>query len=72
MQYRGYLIASNRDFFKRMDYITDTISPLTPNQFLKLIKNVYLAAFTLNTWNNNSPNKQPHNNIKFQTMCYIL
>jgi len=31
IQYRGYLIASNRDFFKRMDHITNAISSLIPD-----------------------------------------
>jgi len=28
MRYKGYLIASSRDFFKRMDYVTNAISSL--------------------------------------------
>ena len=72
MQRRGYLIASNRDFFERMDHITDAISPLTPDQFLELVEDVRLAAFTLDAWNGNGPDKQPHNDIEFRTMCRML
>ena len=72
MQHRGYLIASSRDFFKRMDHITNTISSLTPDQFLELVEDVHLAAFTLNAWNGNNPNKQLHNNIEFHIMYYML
>ena len=55
-----------------MDYITDTIDSFTPDQFLGLIENIYLATFTLNAWNSNSPNKQLYNNIEFQIICYML
>ena len=47
MRYKGYLIASSRDFFKQMDHITNAISSLTLDQFLELIKDIYLAAFVL-------------------------
>jgi len=47
MQRRGYLIISSKDFFKRMDHINNAISSLTLDQFLELIKDVYLAIFTL-------------------------
>jgi hypothetical protein len=49
MQYKGYLIASSRDFFKRIDYITNAIGSLILDKFLELIKDVYLAAFILDT-----------------------
>jgi len=55
-----------------MDYITDAISSLTPDQFLELVKDVRLAAFILDVWNGNNPNKQPHNDIEFRIMCYML
>jgi hypothetical protein len=72
MRYKGYLITSSRDFFKQIDYITNTISSLIPDQFLELIKDVRLAAFILDAWNSNSSNKQPYNDIKFRTICRIL
>ena len=31
MRRRGYLISPSSDFFKRMDYVTDAISSLTPD-----------------------------------------
>jgi len=40
-----------------MDYVTDAIGSLTLDQFLELVKDVCLAAFTLDVWNGNSPNK---------------
>ena len=72
MRCKGYLIASSRDFFKRIDHITDAIGSLTLDQFLELIKDVRLTAFILDAWNSNSSNKQPHNDIKFRTMCRML
>ena len=47
MRRKGYLIASSRDFFKWMDYITDAIGSLILDQFLELVKDVHLAAFIL-------------------------
>ena len=47
MRRKGYLITSSRDFFKRMDHVTNTISSLILDQFLELIEDVRLAAFTL-------------------------
>ena len=55
-----------------MDYVINTIGSFTLDQFLELVEDVYLAAFTLDAWNGNSPNKQPHNDIEFQTMCCML
>ena len=31
MRYKDYIITSNRDFFKQIDYITNTIGSLTPD-----------------------------------------
>ena len=31
MRRKGYLIASSRDFFERMDHVTDAIGSLTPD-----------------------------------------
>ena len=31
MRYRGYLNTSSRDFFKRIDHVTDVISSLIPD-----------------------------------------
>ena len=69
---KGYLITSSRDFFEQIDHVTDTIGSLILDQFLELIKDVCLAAFILDVWNGNSSNKQPHNDIKFRTIYYIL
>jgi hypothetical protein len=55
-----------------MDYITNTISSLTLNQFLKFMEDIRLATFILDAWNNNSSTKQPYNDIEFWTICHIL
>jgi len=31
MRHKGYLIASSRDFFKQIDYITNAIGSLIPD-----------------------------------------
>jgi hypothetical protein len=55
-----------------MDYIINTISSLTLNQFLKFIENICLAIFILDAWNSNSSIKQLYNDIKFWTIYCIL
>ena len=48
MQYKGYLIAFNKDFFKQIDYVVNTINSLILDQFLEFIKDIRLTTFILN------------------------
>lgn len=72
MQERGYFNGCNDNFLANTDYINEIISSLKPPQFLQLVEDVRLAAFTLNAWNGDGLDKQPHNDTEFRTMCRML
>jgi hypothetical protein len=71
LQSRGYFAKFDLSSGKR-DEITDIISSLTPDQFLELVEDIRLTAFTLDAWNGDRSDKQPHNDIEFRTMCRML
>ena len=50
-----------------MKKLSDMIAHLTSSQFIKLIKDVYITAFTLDVWYDIT-----HADIKFWIICYML
>jgi hypothetical protein len=67
MRTRGYLTGYDSDFFTHPDKIGTVISSLKPSEFLQLVEDVRLAAFTLDAWNG-----KHHTDIEFTTMCRML
>lgn len=73
MRRRGYLIEAEAEAdsyqisFERPDYVNSMIRHLTPFQYLELVEDVRLCAFTLDAWNGKG-----HEDIEFKTMCRML
>lgn len=72
MQVRGYFTGCDKDFLANFDSINDLIRSLKPAEFLQLVDDVCIAAFTLDAWNGNRHDMQPHRDIEFRTMCRML
>ncbi|KAK3081759.1 hypothetical protein LTS18_003025 [Coniosporium uncinatum] len=69
MQRRGYVPDSF--VFDGVDAVSTLIAVLTPVQFIELIEDVRVTAFTAQAWDGNVDGK-PHGDIEFRTMCRFL
>jgi hypothetical protein len=67
MRTRGYLTGHDDDFFTHPQKIETIIASLKPPEFLQLVEDVRLAAFTLDAWNG-----KHHTDTEFTTMCRML
>ena len=69
METKGYLadVQSNPYYFERPEHIDEAISRLTTGEFLELVEEIRLTAFTLDAWNGNG-----HTDPEFKTMCRML
>ncbi len=65
MRRKGHI--TSLDKIKMMEELPNVIAHLTPDQFIELVEEVRIAAFTLNAWDGTS-----HADIEFRTMCRML
>ena len=67
MERRGYLADGNAARLENLDSMDDAISKLTPVQYMELVEDVRVAAFTQEAWGGDG-----HSDTEFQTMCRML
>jgi hypothetical protein len=71
LQSRGYF-TNHHNSLNSAEEIDEVICSLTPDEFLKLVEEVRLRAFTLDAWQGKGPDKKEHNDTEFRTMCRML
>lgn len=67
MRRKGYHLESPDTGAFEQDHISTVICQLTANQFMELVEDVRLAAFTLDAWRGDK-----HTDVEFRTMCRML
>ena len=67
MERRGYLADRDAAKLENPESINEVIGKLTPVQYVELVEDVRMTAFTAAAWAGNG-----HSDIEFQTMCRML
>ena len=67
MERRGYLVDRDAARLENPESMDEVIGKLTPVQYVELVEDVRVAAFTRDAWAGRG-----HSDIEFQTMCRML